>query len=116
MAPGDGMEWLEFLRAEDARCGRADVLARLRTASGDGFPSAPTLSQVIGGKYPANAKRLQALVEGALMGQTVQCPALGTDIPRNTCLDNQKRSFAATNPARVALQQACKTCPNRRRS
>jgi len=77
--------------------------------------SATMINQVIKGIYPSQKgqSRLQELVEGALMGNTVNCPVLD-EITRDICIEKQEQPFAATNPQRVKLYRTCKTCPNRR--
>lgn len=108
-------EWMAVLQAECSREGssQARVAEKLRNGSPRGFPSASTLNQVLKGKYEGDLKRIQALVEGAFMGKTVKCPVLG-ELARNRCMEHQTKPFAATNPMRVQLYHACKTCPNRR--
>lgn len=110
----DAPEWLAELKRRCAPKGaQARVAEQLRHGSPKGFPSASTLNQVLKGKYKGDTKRLQALVEGMFLGQTVECPVLG-ELARNRCMEEQKRPFAATNALRVQLFHACKTCPNRR--
>ena len=75
--------------------------------------SGTVVSQVLSGKYQGDLQAVRQKVEGALMGLSVGCPVMG-EIPRNRCLDYQRQGFAATNPMRVRLAQACPTCPNRR--
>jgi hypothetical protein len=70
------------------------------------------LKQVLNGSYTGNLEKVRASVEGALMGAIVDCPAIG-EIPRNHCIDNQsRRQFSTTNPLRVQLHRACRTCEN----
>jgi DNA-binding transcriptional regulator YdaS (Cro superfamily) len=101
------MTWLDTLRTVCAAEGQKTVAQRL------GF-SPTTISQVLSDTYNADTKRVQAAVEGALMGARVDCPVIG-DIPRQACIAHQRRKgrFAATNPARVALAKACKRCEHR---
>lgn len=100
-------DWLAALRAECARSSQAKVGHRLGV-------SGSTINQVLKGTYPGDVKRIQGLVEGELLGATVVCPVLG-EIPRNRCLEHQRRPFAATSPMRVQLYHTCPTCPNRSR-
>lgn len=100
------MEWLNVLRRECKRQGssQARVAATLNL-------SPTVISQVLAEKYPGNLERVRALVEGAYMGKTVDCPVVG-DLPRNRCIEYQDQSFAATNPMRVQLYHACRNgCP-----
>ena len=99
-------DWLAALRLECQRTSQARAGARLGV-------SGSTVNQVLKGSYRGDMTRVKGLVEGALMDATVACPVLG-ELPRNRCLENQRRPFEATNPTRVALYHACKTCPNRR--
>lgn len=100
-------EWIAVLRAEcDRRKSQKLVGDRI------GY-SASAVNQVLKGKYKGDLKRVQQAVEGALMGRTVECPVIGGELPRERCVEYQRRGFAATNPLRVALSKACPTCPNR---
>lgn len=73
--------------------------------------SVGTLSTVISCSYRGDVERVAGKVRGALMGATVDCPALG-EIGRDACLDWQKKPFAATSAARVAVYRACRAgCP-----
>lgn len=75
--------------------------------------SAAVISQALRDAYVGDVATLEQRIRGKYMAETVACPVLG-DLPRNNCLDNQRRPLAFTNPVRVALHSACKTCPNRR--
>jgi len=77
--------------------------------------SPAVVNQVLKHTYQGNLINVQRRVEGALMGITIDCPVIG-DIPLNRCIENQSRPFAATNPMRVMLHRACKTCRNNRNS
>lgn len=98
--------WLDELRKH------RDTHGGKKTAEAIGY-SGTVVSQVLSGKYQGDLQAVRQKVEGALMGMSVDCPVLG-EIPRNRCLDYQRQGFAATNPMRVRLAQACPTCPNRR--
>lgn len=113
MTPEARPEWLRILDAECIRLGSQAAVAEILRHGTAGFPSPATLSQVRSGKYKGDLKRIQAIVEGALMAKTVDCPVLGI-LGRDRCMQEQTRPFAATNPMRVQLFHACKTCPNRR--
>lgn len=109
--PGNGeATWLARLRAEVQRTSQKRVATALR--GDNGYPSETLLSQVLSGKYPGQAGRLQRLVEGYYLGATVACPVLG-EISRADCEHHQVKPFAATNPQRVALFRGCRGgCPN----
>jgi hypothetical protein len=96
-------DWIRILRAHCARS------SQVRVAEQIGY-SSTVVNQVLKGTYPGNWEKVRASVEGALMGATVDCPVIG-EIPRNRCIDHQnRRQFAATNPLRVRLHRACRTC------
>lgn len=95
-------DWIEALKSE---CKRT---SQTRAATAIGY-SASTVNQVLKGTYKGDMKSIEQAVRGALMGATVECPVIG-EIPRNRCIDHQRRAgkFAATNPMRVQLHQACR--------
>jgi len=99
------LDWLEVLRAACKARTQVQVAREL------GY-SAAVVSQVLSGNYKGDVKAVQQAVEGALMGATVECPVVG-ELPRQRCVENQRRCFAATNPARIAFARACPKCPNR---
>ena len=104
--------WLTALRRACDESSQAAVARRLRQA--DGYPSPALINQVLAGKYTRDTARLQGLVEGLLMRQTVDCPVLG-DIGKNKCLEHQARPrrFATANPLFVRLWKACRSgCPH----
>lgn len=99
-------EWIDTLIAECERTSQSRVANLLRQT--DGFPSPTVINQIIKGKYPGRTDRLKALVEGKFMSGTVVCPVMGP-IPSDQCIEYQSRKFAATNPTRVRLYQACRS-------
>ena len=103
-------DWLETLRSACAASSQSAIARQLKQS--DGYPSAALLNQVLKGSYRGRTDRLQAIVEGELMGQTVVCPVLGS-ISRSDCEAHQTRKFGYTNPQRVRLYRACRSgCPN----
>lgn len=72
------------------------------------------VNQALQDKFRGNVDRFAARVRGLWGGSTVACPVLGS-INTKLCLDEQSKAKAAafTNPLRVAVARACKTCPNR---
>lgn len=101
-------DWIEVLATECARTSQS------RAARLIGYSSA-VVNQVLKGSYSGDLHRVEEAVRGALMGAVVDCPVVG-EMPRNRCIDYQRRSgsFAATNPMRVMLSQACPRCENNR--
>lgn len=105
---GDVPDWVNEL------CRLADQVGLGGTGKRVGYaPSA--ISTVISRKYRGDLGRVEAMVRGALMAETVDCPVLG-EIGRDTCLTEQKAPFRATSAFRVQLFHACKSCINRRQS
>lgn len=99
-------DWLTVLRDCCHSSSQAAVAKRISY-------SPTVVNQVLKGVYKGDLHSVQKAVEGALMGLTVDCPVIG-ELPRDRCLEYQRRGFAATNPLRVTLAQACPKCPNRR--
>lgn len=97
--------WIDLLREACAASSQKAVAGRI------GYSPA-TLSQVLSGTYKGDLSRVQAAVEGALMQASVDCPVIG-ELPRQRCIEHQRAPFAPTNPMRVQLYAACKTCPHR---
>lgn len=76
--------------------------------------SATTVSQILSKTYLGNIGRVEQMVRGALMAETVVCPMLG-DVARNVCLDWQSKPYSPTSSHRVAMFRACRDgCPNSR--
>jgi len=99
-------DWLTVLRECCAASSQAAIAKRINY-------SPAVVNQVLKGTYKGDLNSVQKAVEGALMGLSVECPVIGT-LPRDRCLEYQRRGFAATNPLRVTLSIACQTCPHRR--
>ncbi|MCW1842270.1 transcriptional regulator [Prosthecomicrobium hirschii] len=106
---GDLPDWVLALAEEATRAGAAGTAKRLQYS-----PS--VVSQVLARKYGVHGKggdleTFEAVVRGALMGSTVECPVLG-EIGRDQCRREQSRPFTASNSTRARLRRACRTCPN----
>jgi len=99
--------WIDVLRKACADSSQAQAATRIGM-------STAVVNQVLKGCYNGNLIHVQKRVEGALMGAVVDCPVVG-EMPLNRCMENQVRPFAATNPMRVMLYRACKTCKHNRR-
>ncbi len=102
---GEVPEWIWAL-AEACDCSSQGQIAKRLGIS----PA--VVNQVLGNAYKGRLDRVEARVRGELMRETVRCPVLAA-ISKRDCLDHQKAKFSATNPLRVRLYRACKTCPNR---
>lgn len=104
--------WLQALRRACDASSQATVADRLqREGSSNGYPSTALINQVLKGTYRGNNARIKSLVEGVLMSDTVECPALGHEIPRERCTENHSRKdLPLTGPHRVMLKRTCPTC------
>lgn len=100
----DKKDWLAVLESECQKRTQRVVATEL------GY-SPSVINQVLKGTYPGDNEKVRAKVEGMYMGATVMCPVVGA-IPRNRCIEQQGRPFAATNPMRVQMYRTCPTCPN----
>lgn len=77
--------------------------------------SASALNQAMKGKYRGDLGRIEQRIRGVLLNLTVQCPVLA-QLSKKDCLDEQRRPLVFSNPLRVRLHRACKTCPHRQQS
>lgn len=73
--------------------------------------SSAVVSTLLHDKYPGNVEQMEQRIRGQFMAETVICPVMGT-LGKRSCLDYQAMPVAFTNPLRVALGRACKTCIN----
>ncbi|MGY3571934.1 transcriptional regulator [Vibrio paucivorans] len=99
------MSWLEVLQVRASRVPLGVIAKEI------GY-SKSTVSRVLNGSYGGDIEAVKHAVQQKYQSNLVECPLLG-DIEREQCLHHQNRPFAATNPMRVQLHHACKTCPNK---
>lgn len=99
------MSWLEALQVRATRVPLSVVASEI------GY-SKSTVSRVLNDSYGGDINAVKHAVQRAYLKNMVECPLLG-DIERDQCLRHQNRPFAVTNPMRVQLHRACKTCPNK---
>jgi hypothetical protein len=99
-APAPQADWIEVLR-EACR-----EKTQTRVAQAIGYAGS-VVSQVLGGKYRGDLGAVEAAVRGALMGETVLCPVLD-EIPRSTCIAEQRKGPTATSALRIRLWRACR--------
>lgn len=95
-------DWIEVLRDACTHATQSAVARRI------GY-STPVVNQVLSGTYKGDLNRVQAAVEGALMESMVECPVIG-EIPRQRCIEHQRRPFTPTSPTNIQLYHACPTC------
>lgn len=103
--------WVELLQAARAQYGPKATGERLAHAGRTKGYSAATVIGVCEGTYQADPSGIREAVMIRLANVDVECPVLGT-ISLGTCGEHRHAEFRATNPLRVRLWQACKTCPN----
>lgn len=94
--------WLTELRHQCIARSQAQVARELEV-------SGALISQVLKGKYPGDLNRIEKLVRGQYLGDTVTCPVLG-ELELDNCQRYQRQAGATHNPLRVQLYRACKTC------
>lgn len=75
--------------------------------------SRSAISTIIAGKYRGDLGRVEEMVRGSLMAETVECPILGA-MARNVCLDWQKRPYTDISALHIRMHRACRACPNSR--
>ena len=96
--------WVRRLAEESDRFGQATVARKVDY-------SRTTVSQVLSNTYAGDLRRVEQMVLGALMAETVQCPVKG-EMSRNICLKWQDKPFAATSADRARMYHACRSgCP-----
>ena len=92
--------WVRRLAEESDRFGQATVARKVDY-------SRTTVSQVLSNTYAGDLRRVEQMVLGALMAETVQCPVKG-EMSRNICLKWQDKPFAATSSDRTRMYHACR--------
>lgn len=107
---GDALpDWVRVLAEQ------CDASSQAKVAKRVGYSPA-TVSYVLKARYAGDMRAVEKAVRGAFMAATVDCPVLGA-LPSNTCLENQRRPFAATNHIRVQLYRACHGgCPHSKKA
>jgi hypothetical protein len=76
--------------------------------------SSTVVSLILSNTYKGDVARVEQMVRGALMAETVGCPILG-DLARNTCLEWQAKPHAVTSSLRAQMYRACRAgCPHSR--
>ena len=71
--------------------------------------SKATISLVVNEKYNGDLNSVLSKVKEVFGGLKVNCPVLG-EIDLAECAENKRQPFSATNPLRVRLFKACKSC------
>lgn len=100
----ENSKWLEALRV------RCDATSQQKVGKELNY-SAAVINQVLKGTYRGDVSKVEMIVRGAYLGETVGCPVIG-ELEKNICIENQQREFSPTNSTRVKLYRACQTCPN----
>lgn len=78
--------------------------------------SPAVVSSVLSNSYGlGDIARVEGVVRGALMAETVVCPVMNTEIGRDVCHGWQKRPFSTASANAVRMYQGCRSgCPNSR--
>lgn len=104
---GDPPAWIIALAEACTRTSQSVVAKQLNY-------SAATVSQLLSNAYRGDLSRLEDMVRGALLSETIDCPALG-ELPRNVCLEWQAKPYAPTSSYRAQMYRACRdNCPHSR--
>lgn len=96
---------MKLLTEKVSELGQAEVGRRL------GYSSGSIICQILAGTYGGSSVNVLNKVVELWGGVSVTCPILG-DIPLSRCAEYRNRPFAATNPVRISLYRACRTCSN----
>jgi hypothetical protein len=98
-------DWIEALARE------CDRTSQNKTAALLGY-TAGAISAVLRAKYGASTDAIEQTVRGALVSETVTCPALG-EIGKQCCLKwrRKARVFSNANSLSVTMYRACTRCP-----
>jgi len=98
-------DWIDDLSATVETLGQAEVARRMDCSSA-------TIHQLRTRQYRTDTlDRWRARFEAEFAQGHVACPVLG-EMTRAACSRHRRRRFAATNPLRVRLFAACRTCLN----
>lgn len=95
-------EPMEILRRAVERDGQSSVARQI------GW-SATVVNRVLSGKYPGDVAAVLDAVVVNYGAERVECPVLGS-LSRKECHEHRTRPFAATNPKRVRIWKACRSC------
>lgn len=66
-----------------------------------------SVSTLLANKYPASTTRMEKAIMA--WAELVECPVLGA-ITGDQCQTERKKPFVGSNPTRVRLYRACRTC------
>ena len=101
----DAPDWILVLADHCAKTSQAAAARAI------GY-SAAVISTVLRGTYAGNLDKVELAVRGAFMDGKVDCPALG-EISGQACVEHQRNSvsFRNTNPHRIRMFRACRSCP-----
>lgn len=110
-AGGWGVEPPDWIAALAEACRREPQTAVARRLE----YSASVVSQVLANTYKGDIRRIEAIVRGALMGETVACAVLGPDLARHACVSASEREMGGKHTATAltrAYRAECPRCPH----
>lgn len=96
--------WIELLRSEVAASSMTAVAKRVGI-------SRTAVSLCLSGKYGAKTERVAAKVL-AILGESVDCPAMGQIVAKEKCRDFCTRRAPTHNPVAMQHWRTCQRCPN----
>ena len=101
-------DWLLVLADECDRTNQARAAERIKYSGG-------VVSQLLSNKAEKyDLAKIEKMVRGALMGTTVECPAL-QEIPLDQCLWEQAQPKSSASAQRNEIWLACRSsCPHSR--
>lgn len=67
-----------------------------------------TVSTLLANKYPANTGRMEKAIMA--WASSANCPVLG-EITGQQCQSERNKPFSSSNPTRIRLYRACRSCP-----
>lgn len=102
---GSAPDWVLALGAEADRSSQNKVAGLLGV-------SASLVSGVLSAKYTGDMTRIEDLVRGTLMKETLSCPVLG-EIGKQTCRKWRAKAgtFSGANSLNITMFRACNKCP-----
>jgi len=105
---GEPPDWVLALARECDRTNQTAAGARCGV-------NGSAVNGLLRNRYAASTHRMEQRIRGALLGATIECPALG-ELPRDQCQTWQTKAerFVDTSSQRARMYRACRACPHGR--